>query len=64
MRYNKRVNRLLILDQKVFLKKIIVNNSQFAFKLRTLLVNIRTLQIRNELSNKSKLKFFLISIHI
>ena len=59
MRYNKRVNRLLTLVQKVFSKKIIIKNSQFAFKLRILLANIRTWQIRNELSDKPKLKIFL-----
>ena len=40
-----------------------VENSQFMFKLRTLLVNMRTWQTHNELSDKSKLKNFLISIH-
>ena len=64
MRYNKRVNRLLILVQKVSLKEMIVENSQFAFKLRILLADIRAWQICNELSNKSKLKNLLMSIHI
>ena len=53
MQYNKRVNCLLTLAQKVFLKKIIIENSQFTFKLCTLLVNMRTWQTRNKLSNKS-----------
>ena len=42
MRYNKRVNRLLTLAQKISLKKMIIENSQFAFKLRTLLADMRT----------------------
>ena len=54
----------MILAQRVSLKKMTVENSQFAFKLRILLTNIRTWQIRNELSDKSKLKNFLINIHI
>ena len=64
MRYNKRINRLLTLVQRVFSKKMIIENSQFAFKLRTLLADMRTWQTRNELSDKSKLKNFLMSIHI
>ena len=64
MWYNKKVNYLLILVQKVFLKKRIVENSQFICKLRIPLANMRTWQIHNELSNKLKLKNFLINIHI
>ena len=41
-----------------------VENSQLAFKLRILLADMRAWQIRNELLNKSKLKNFLMSIHI
>ena len=63
MRYNKKINRLLILVQKIFSKKMIVENSQFAFKLRILLADIRAWQTHNELSDKSKLKIFLMSIH-
>ena len=63
MQYNKRVNRLLTLAQKVFLKKMIIENLQLVFKLRTLLADIRTWQIHNKLSNKSKLKNLLINIH-
>ena len=63
MWYNKRINRLLILVQRIFSKKMIVENSQLAFKLRILLADMRTWQIRNELSNKSKLKNFLMNIH-
>ena len=43
---------------------MIVENSQFAFKLRTLLADMRACQIRNELSDKSKLKIFLMNIYI
>ena len=64
MRYNKKINRLLILVQRIFLKKMTVKNSQLTFKLCILLANMRTWQIRNELSNKSKLKDFLMNIHI
>ena len=64
MRYNKRVNRLLIFVQKVFSKKMTVEDSQFAFKLRILLADMRAWQTRNELSDKSKLKNFLMSIYI
>ena len=63
MRYNKRVNRLLIFAQRVFSKKMTVENSQFMFKLRTLLADMRAWQTHNELSNKSKLKNFLMNIH-
>ena len=63
MRYNKRVNRLLTLAQRVFSKEMTVENSQLAFKLRTLLADIRAWQTRNELSNKSKLKNLLMNIH-
>ena len=42
---------------------MIIENSQLAFKLRTLLANIRAWQICNELSDKPKLKNFLINIH-
>ena len=41
-----------------------VENSQFAFKLRILLADMRAWQTRNELSDKSKLKNFLMNIHI
>ena len=41
-----------------------VEDSQFAFKLHTLFANMRAWQTRNELSNKSKLKNFLINIYI
>ena len=40
MQYNKRVNRLLILVQRIFSIEIIVENLQFAFKLQILLVNM------------------------
>ena len=63
MRYNKRINRLLILVQRIFLKKMIIENLQSAFKLRILLANIRAWQIYNELSDKSKLKNLLMNIH-
>ena len=42
---------------------MIIKNSQFTFKLRILLADMRAWQIRNELSDKPKLKNFLISIH-
>ena len=64
MRYNKRVNRLLIFAQRVSLKEVIVKDLQFVFKLRILLADMRTWQTRNELSDKSKLKKFLMNIHI
>ena len=64
MRYNKKFNRLLTLAQRVFSKKIIIENLQFAFKLRILLANMRTWQTRNKLSNKPKLKNFLMNIYI
>ena len=64
MRYNKRVNRLLILVQKIFSKKMTVENLQLAFKLRILFADMRAWQTHNELSNKSKLKNFLMNIHI
>ena len=41
-----------------------VENSQLAFKLRILLADMRAWQTRNELSDKSKLKNFLMNIHI
>ena len=41
MRYNKKINRLLTFAQKIFSIEIFVENSQFAFKLRTLLANMR-----------------------
>ena len=41
-----------------------VENSQFTFKLRILLADMRAWQTCNELSNKSKLKSFLMNIHI
>ena len=63
MRYNKKVNRLLTLAQRISLKKIIIKNSQFTFKLRILLADMRAWQTCNELLNKSKLKNFLINIH-
>ena len=40
-----------------------IENSQFMFKLRILLVDIRAWQTHNELSDKPKLKNFLINIH-
>ena len=40
MWYNKRINRLLTLVQKISSKKMIIEDSQFAFKLRTLLADI------------------------
>ena len=40
-----------------------VENSQLAFKLRILLADMRAWQTRNELSDKPKLKNFLMSIH-
>ena len=43
---------------------MIVENSQFAFKLRTLLADMRTWQTYNELLNKSKLKNLLMNIYI
>ena len=43
---------------------MIVENSQLAFKLRILLADMRAWQTHNELSDKSKLKNFLMSIHI
>ena len=64
MRYNKKINRLLILAQRISLKKMIIKNSQFMFKLRILLADMRTYKIRNELSDKSKLKNFLMNIYI
>ena len=42
---------------------MIIKDSQFAFKLRILLANMRAWQTRNELSNKSKLKNLLMNIH-
>ena len=42
MQYNKKVNRLLIFVQKVFSIEIIIKNSQLAFKLQTLFINMRT----------------------
>ena len=42
---------------------MIIENLQFAFKLRILFADMRTWQTRNELSNKPKLKNFLMSIH-
>ena len=42
---------------------MIVEDSQFAFKLRILLADIRAWQTRNELLDKSKLKIFLMNIH-
>ena len=63
MRYNKRVNRLLIFVQKISSIEIIIENSQLAFKLRILFTNMRAWTMRNALSNKSKLKNFLINIH-
>ena len=41
MRYNKKINHLLIFVQKISSIKIIVENSQFTFKLRILFVNMR-----------------------
>ena len=41
MQYNKKINRLLILVQRIFLIEIIIENLQFAFKLRILLANMR-----------------------
>ena len=41
MRYNKKINRLLTFAQKIFSIEIIIENSQLAFKLRTLLANMR-----------------------
>ena len=41
VQYNKKVNRLLTFVQKIFSIEIIVENSQLAFKLRTLFANIR-----------------------
>ena len=64
MRYNKRINRLLTFVQKISSIEIIIENSQLTFKLQILFVNIRACIMRNALSNKSKLKFFLIDIHI
>ena len=64
MWYNKKVNRLLTLAQRIFSKKMIIENSQLAFKLRILLADIWAWQIHNELSDKPKLKNFLINIHI
>ena len=43
---------------------MIVENSQLAFKLRTLLADMRAWQIHNELPDKPKLKNFLMNIHI
>ena len=43
---------------------MIVENSQFAFKLRTLFADMRAWQIRNELLDKSKLKNLLMNIYI
>ena len=42
MRYNKRVNRLLTFVQKISSIEIIIENLQFAFKLRILFANMRT----------------------
>ena len=42
---------------------MIIKNSQFAFKLRILLADMRAWQTYNELSDKPKLKIFLINIH-
>ena len=42
MRYNKKVNRLLIFAQKISSIEIFVENLQFTFKLRILLANMRT----------------------
>ena len=64
MRYNKRINRLLTFVQKVSSIEIIVENSQLAFKLQTLLANMRAWTMRNTLPNKPKLKNFLMNIHI
>ena len=43
---------------------MIVEDSQLVFKLRILLANMRAWQTRNELSDKPKLKNFLMNIHI
>ena len=64
MQYNKKINRLLTFVQKIFSIEIFVENLQFAFELRILFANIWTWTMRNALSNKLKLKFFLINIHI
>ena len=42
MQYNKKINHLLTFVQIIFSIEIIVENSQFVFKLRTLLANMRT----------------------
>ena len=41
VRYNKKINCLLTFVQKVFSIEIIVENLQLAFKLQTLLANMR-----------------------
>ena len=42
---------------------MIIENSQLAYKLRTLLADMRAWQTRNKLSDKSKLKNLLMNIH-